>query len=175
MISPGWCRMMAAYNSEMNRRIYAATATVPEAARVADGGAFHGSLMATLNHLLWGDRQWMSRLDPPNWQKPPAGFAASRVLHDDFAALQAARVAADAAIEAWAAGVTGDWLAGDLTWFSGGTGREWTLPRWITVTHLFNHQTHHRGQAHALVTREGVAPADTDLPFILDLKAIGVA
>jgi uncharacterized damage-inducible protein DinB len=175
MISPAWCRLMAAYNSEMNRRIYAAAEAIPDAARKADRGAFHGSLHATLNHLLWGDRMWMSRLDPPNWQKPPAGYAASRVLYDDFAALRAARVEADSGIEAWAAELTEEWLRGDLTWFSGGTGREWTLPRWITVTHLFNHQTHHRGQAHALITREGVKPADTDLAFILDLKGLGLA
>lgn len=175
MISPEWCRLMAAYNAEMNRRIYAAAEGLPDDIRKADRGAFHGSLHATLNHLLWGDRMWMSRLDPAHWEKPPAGYPASRALHEAFSALRAAREAADAAIEAWAAGVTGEWLAGDLTWFSGGTGREWTLPRWITVTHLFNHQTHHRGQAHALITGAGVTPADTDLPFILDLKALGLA
>ncbi len=172
MISPAWARMMAAYNSEMNRRLYAAAARIPDTERRAERGAFHGSLHATLNHLLWGDRMWMSRL--AGWDKPPAGVAASRTLHEDFDDLRAARQAADAAIEAWAAGLDEAALAGDLTWFSGGTGREWTLPRWITVTHLFNHQTHHRGQVHCLITQAGVTPDDTDLPFILDLQAIGV-
>ncbi len=174
MISPAWCRMMAAYNSEMNRRIYAAAEPIPDAERKAGRGAFHGSLHATLNHLLWGDRQWMSRLDPDHFAKPPPGFDASRRLFDDFAALRAARVEADAGIEAWAGRLTEAWLAGDLTWFSGGTGREWTLPRWITVTHLFNHQTHHRGQVHCLITQAGVTPEATDLPFILDLEALGL-
>lgn len=172
MISPAWCRMMAAYNSEMNRRLYAAAEQLDDAARRQDRGAWFGSLHATLNHLLWGDRQWMSRLG--GWPKPPVGIPGSTTLHEDFAALRAARVEADAAIEAWAAGLTEDWLAGDLAWYSGAMGRDMVMPRWITVTHLFNHQTHHRGQAHALLTAAGARPEATDLAFILDMKALGL-
>jgi uncharacterized damage-inducible protein DinB len=40
------------------------------------------------------------------------------------------------------------------------------------VTHFFNHQTHHRGQVHALLTGFGEQTGDTDLPFVLDLDAI---
>jgi uncharacterized damage-inducible protein DinB len=170
MISPDWCRMMAAYNAEMNRRLYDAAATLEDAARRQDGGAFFGSLHATLNHLLWGDRQWMSRL--AGWEKPGPSPGTDDIA--EFAALRAARVEADAAIGAWAAGLTGGWLAGDLAWYSGGLKRDMVLPRWITVTHLFNHQTHHRGQAHALLTRAGARPADTDLAFILDHAELGL-
>jgi uncharacterized damage-inducible protein DinB len=49
-----------------------------------------------------------------------------------------------------------------------------TRPRWVVVTHLFNHQTHHRGQVHALLTGFGEKTGDTDLPFILDLPALGL-
>ena len=71
----------------------------------------------------------------------------------------------------WSNGVADDWLAADLTYFSGATGREWTRPRWMLVTHMFNHQTHHRGQAHALLTAAGEKTGDTDLAFILPLSA----
>lgn len=172
MISPDWCRLMAAYNSEMNRRILAAAETIPDAVRKQDRGAFFGSLHATLNHLLWADRMWMSRL--AGWERPAGGIPASTALHDDFAELRAARAEADAGIESWAAGLTAEALAGDLTWYSGATGREVSRPRWVVVTHVFNHQTHHRGQAHCLLTQLGARPADTDLPFILDLKALGL-
>ena len=46
--------------------------------------------------------------------------------------------------------------------------------RWVLLTHLFNHQTHHRGQAHDLITQAGVRPAATDLPWIIDLAALGI-
>lgn len=172
MITPAWCRLMAAYNSEMNRRIYAAAAQIPDAARKRDAGAFFGSLHATLNHLLWADRMWMSRF--AGWERPPVGIRGSASLIAGFDELRAARLAADEAIEAWTAGLTADWLAGDLTWFSGATQRERREKRWILLVHVFNHQTHHRGQAHCLITQNGVTPADTDLPFILDLNALGL-
>ncbi|TQF82024.1 DUF664 domain-containing protein [Elioraea sp. Yellowstone] len=172
MITPAWCRLMAAYNSEMNRRIYAAAAEIPDEARKRHAGAFFGSLHATLNHLLWADRLWMSRL--AGWERPRGGIAGSTALYDDFDALRSARVEADAGIESWAVTLTDEALAGDLTWFSGATQREWRAKRWIVLVHLFNHQTHHRGQAHCLITQHGVTPADTDLPFILDLAALGL-
>jgi len=57
-------------------------------------------------------------------------------------------------------------LEGDLTYFSGAANRNITKPKWLLVTHLFNHQTHHRGQVHCLLTQCGLKPGDTDLPFM---------
>ena len=165
MISPAYVRTMAAYNSEMNRRLYGAAGRLDEAARRAERGAFFGSIHKTLCHLVWGDRIWMSRF--AGWDKPATGIAGSTALYADFAELSAARAAEDARLEEWAAGLTEAWLAGDLTWFSGATGREQTRPRTLLVVHMFNHQTHHRGQVHAMLTAAGQATGDTDLPFIL--------
>ncbi len=173
MIDADWCRLMAAYNSEMNRRLYAAAAGLDDATRRADGGAFFGSIQGTLCHLLWGDSTWMSRF--AGWDKPPVPQRDSARWIDDFAALRQRRVAADARIEAWAAGLTPDWLAAPFRWFSGGAGREMSRPAWVLVAHFFNHQTHHRGQAHALLTRAGCATGDTDLAFILDMQALGLS
>ncbi len=173
MISTDWCRMMAAYNAEMNRRLYAAAAELPDAARRQDRGAWFGSIHGTLCHLLWGDRQWMSRF--AGWDKPPPGQGTKPPLIEDFTALRAAREADDARLEAWAETLTPDWLGGDLAWFSGASQREMAQKRWVLVTHLFNHQTHHRGQAHDLITQAGVRPAATDLPWIIDLAALGIA
>ncbi len=165
MVSPEFVQLMAKYNSVMNRQWYAAAALLTDEARKADNGAFWGSVHATLNHLMWADRQWMSRFD--GWDKPAQSIKQSGGLYDDFEAMAAARVRADAAIEAWAAGVTADWLAQDLVWFSGAVGREMRRPRGMLVVHFFNHQTHHRGQAHALLTAAGHDPGTTDLPFVL--------
>ena len=172
MVTPDWCRMMAAYNAEMNRRLYAAADMLDDAARRADRGAFWGSIHGTLSHLLWGDTTWMSRFD--GWAKPEVGMKDSPRMEDDWAALKARRIAADARIIAWADALTPARLAGSHTWFSAALQRELTRPLWILVTHVFNHQTHHRGQAHALLTAAGAAMGDTDLPWVVDLPALGL-
>jgi len=86
---------------------------------------------------------------------------------DDFAELRARRDKGDAEIVAWAAGVTEPWLADDMVWFSGSLQKEIRKPRGFLVTHFFNHQTHHRGQAHALITAAGQPTGDTDLFIVL--------
>jgi len=168
MITPAYVRGFSAYNSEMNRRIYAAAARLSDAERRQDRGAFFGSLHGTLNHLLWADQAWMSRF--ADWPKPETPGKDSARLYDDFILMQAKRVQIDAGIEAWAAGLTEDWLAGELTWFSGIAQREVTAPRTVVLVHMFNHQTHHRGQAHALLTAAGERTGDTDIAFILPLE-----
>ena len=165
MITPAWCQTMAAYNAELNRRTYAAADQLTEAQRREDRGAFFGSIQATLSHLVWADHVWMSRF--ADWAAPVGGIDGSRTLFPEWAAMQAARIAADARIAAWTETLDAAWLAGSHSWFSGALGREMTQPTWLLVTHMFNHQTHHRGQVHALLTGFGLKTEATDLPFVL--------
>jgi uncharacterized damage-inducible protein DinB len=154
---------MARYNAWQNRSLYREAGRLSDAQRREDRGAFFRSIHGTLGHLLWGDTMWMSRFD--GWEKPPVGPAeGERWL--DWEGLAAARLAADERIAAWAARLTEGDLAGDLTWHSGVLKRDMTRPRWVLVVHMFNHQTHHRGQAHALLTGFGARPDDTDLGFM---------
>jgi uncharacterized damage-inducible protein DinB len=164
MISVDHVRRFAAYNAWMNGKVYSAAAGLSDEARRTDRGAFFGSIHGTLNHLLWGDQMWMSRF--AGTPKPAATIRESRNLIGDFGELRAGRERFDAVIVDWAARLDPDWLVGDLTWFSGAAGREVTKPKWLLVTHMFNHQTHHRGQVHCLLTQCGVDPGDTDLPFM---------
>ena len=69
----------------------------------------------------------------------------------------------DADISSWAEVVDEAWLAGDFSWYSGITKSTRTRPAWLLVTHLFNHQTHHRGQVTTLLSQFGIDPGDTDL------------
>ncbi len=160
-VTPVYMRAMANYNAKMNARVYAAASRIPDAERRTDRGVFWKSLHGTLNHLMWADHNWMSRLDA--WPKPPVGQKDSASMIDDFDTLARERVAADEKISAWAARVDEAWLSGDLTWTSGTVGRSVTMPTGFVVMHFFNHQTHHRGQAHALITRAGEETGDTDL------------
>jgi uncharacterized damage-inducible protein DinB len=165
LVTPAYVRTMAAYNAEMNRRLYAAAERIPDVARRQDRGAFWGSLHGTLCHLLWGDRMWMARFD--GWEKPATIQKQSAALIEGFDELRRARIEADTKISAWAARVTQDWLADDQVFFSSSAQRELRQPRSFLVAHLFNHQTHHRGQAHALITVCGEQTGDTDLFLVL--------
>jgi uncharacterized damage-inducible protein DinB len=120
-------------------------------------------------HILWGDRMWMSRFD--NWPKPAAPNRQSAQMIEDFAALGAARQQADADIARRAERADEAWLAEDLVWLSGTANREMRARKPLLVAHFFNHQTHHRGQAHALITAAGEQTGDTDL-FLLVPEAV---
>ena len=161
MITPAYVRTMAVYNAEMNRRLYGAAARLSDAERRQPRGAFWDSIHGTLNHLLWGDQQWMSRFD--NWPKPNVAIKQSAGLIDDFATLSAAREKADSDITRWSAKVDDPWMEEDMVWFSGAAGREMRAPKGLLVAHFFNHQTHHRGQVHAMLTAAGQETGDTDL------------
>jgi uncharacterized damage-inducible protein DinB len=165
MVDLGYVRTMAVYNAEMNRRLYEAAERIPDKDRRQDRGAFWGSLHGTLCHILWGDRMWMARFD--GWEKPSVPLRDSAGMIEDFDELRHQRVADDKRISDWAGRVTGEWLAGDEVWFSGAAGKEMRRPRSFLVTHFFNHQTHHRGQAHALITASGEKTGDTDLFLVV--------
>ena len=170
MITPDYLRMMTYYNAEMNRRLYAAASNLTDAERKFDRGAFWSSIHGTLNHLLWGDRQWMWRF--ANWDRPSLTQKQSPGLYDDFNELRGARARADMAMEDWAAGLDQAWIDADLVWFSGSTQKEMRAPRGMLMPHLFNHQTHHRGQAHAMLTAAGQDTGDTDLFIIMSERSL---
>lgn len=165
MISPEHARLMARYNRWQNRSLYAAAGSLDDSQRTAERGAFFGSIHATLNHLLWGDQMWMHRF--AGTPKPaPASIAQSVDYLAGWDDLARTRAAFDETIVSWADGLDARWLEGDLTWFSGAVGRELSQPKWQLVTHFFNHQTHHRGQVHAMLTAAGARPDDTDLMLL---------
>lgn len=165
MISPAHVQVMARYNRWQNSSIYTAADTLQDGERKAVRGAFFGSIHGTLNHLLWGDRMWMHRL--AGWPAPrPKTIRESVDYFEDWETLKQERQSSDEAIIAWADELAPPMLDGNLTWYSGALGREVTKPRWVLIAHLFNHQTHHRGQVHCLLTQLGVRPEDSDLPFM---------
>ena len=164
MITPAYVRVMASYNRWQNENIYGAASTLTSVQRNEQRGAFFGSIHATLNHLLWGDQIWMSRFAGTPSPKAPS-IPGSIDMFPDWDDLARERRAFDGVIIAWAERLDPVWLEGDLTWFSGALGRDVTKPKALLLTHLFNHQTHHRGQVHCMLTQYGVKPGLTDLSF----------
>jgi uncharacterized damage-inducible protein DinB len=165
LVSAGYVQTMARYNAEMNRRTFAAAARLTDQERRKQRGAFWGSIHGTLCHLLWGDQIWMFRFD--DWPKPTVAQKESSNLIVAFDELREARAEADVAISEWAARVDDNWLQEEQSWFSVSVGREMRTSRGVLVAHFFNHQTHHRGQAHAMITAAGQQTGDTDLFLIV--------
>lgn len=165
MISASYVQMMARYNAWQYAQMLPSLEALDGPALTQDRGAFFGSIFATLNHLLWGDRIWLSRFDP-SVAPPHVPAEQHKEITASLAEWQEARVVLDQAITGWAAGLTDSDLRGDLTWYSGMTKREMSKPLAVCVVHFFNHQTHHRGQIHAMLTAAGQPAPVSDLPFM---------
>ena len=161
MISSNYCATMARYNRWQNQSLFTAASSVSNLERKRDRGSFFGSISGTLSHLLWGDTIWMSRFN--GWDAPEVGIPGSADWCSDWEDLQARRISADERIIQWADGLSDEALSGDLSWFSGALQRDVSKPKALCVVHFFNHQTHHRGQVHAMLTAAGAKPDDTDL------------
>jgi uncharacterized damage-inducible protein DinB len=164
MITVEHVRTMAQYNRWQNENLYGAADGLADAQRKEQRGAFFGSIHGTLNHLLFGDQIWMHRFAGTPRPKAP-GIPESVAMYESWDDLKRERKAFDQVIADWAGRLDPAWLAGDLTWFSGVLKRDVSKPKWLLVTHFFNHQTHHRGQVHCLLTQLGAKPGVTDLPF----------
>jgi uncharacterized damage-inducible protein DinB len=146
--------MLAGYNAWANGRVYDGAAQLSDPEYRADRGAFFKSMHGTLNHLLVADRLWMRRFTGE-------GDAPSRldaILFEEFLELRAAREAEDARIVAYIDSLTPERIAAKFRYSTITNPRDIEQPLGPALTHFFNHQTHHRGQAHAILTglgREG--------------------
>ena len=161
MIDKQFVKQMAKYNRWQNANLYACGDELSDEDRKCERGAFFGSIHATLNHLLWADRIWMHRF--AGTEKPSGDIKASVARILDWPDLKHDRESFDEVILQWAGSLDQGWLDGQLTWSSGAAQMEITRPNWILVCHMFNHQTHHRGQVHCMMTQCGLKPRDTDL------------
>jgi uncharacterized damage-inducible protein DinB len=165
MIDRAYVQRMARYNRWQNANLYGVADGLSDEERRRERGAFFGSIHKTLNHLLWADLTWMSRFTS-EVEKPAAGIPDSTSLYPDWEGLKRERAAFDGTIIAWADKIDEAWLKRDLSYFSRAANRDMHVPMWSAVTHLFNHQTHHRGQVHCMLTQAGGKPHSTDLPAL---------
>ncbi len=165
MITADYVVLMARYNAWQNNQLVDIVHAVDEDDLRQDRGAFFGSIMHTLNHILWGDTMWMSRFSDA-FAAPDVPAAEHITYTDGPDAWCAARTAYDQQIKSWAAGLTDADLEGELSWRSGLTQQDMSMPRAQCVAHLFSHQTHHRGQVHAMLTAAGHTAPVTDLCFL---------
>ena len=168
MIDNQFIKMMANYNQWQNESLYGAADILGEDARKHQRGAFFGSIHHTLCHILWGDMIWTSRfagLAPP----PANSIGDSSTMIEDWQELKTQRNQRDRQIIAWAEGLEDVMITGELSWYSGALKANTSRPLGEVLVHFFNHQTHHRGQVHAMITAAGGQPDDTDL-FVMSTR-----
>jgi uncharacterized damage-inducible protein DinB len=156
-------RRFARYNRWANRRLYDACAQLSAADYHAARPSFFGSIHATLNHILVGDSVWFGRFTG----RPATQIAAlNQILHADFASLRAARAAKDEEIVAFCDTLDAAKL-NDTFSYANMAGKPFTDPLFPPLMHFFNHQTHHRGQVHGLLSHAGIEPPELDLIYFM--------
>jgi uncharacterized damage-inducible protein DinB len=153
---------LAHYNAWANERLYDACAQLPEAEYMKPRAAFFGSIHGTLNHLLVGDRVWLARIE----HKPRVKVTLDQILYGDLVALRVARQAEDEHLVNVVDGLSVRSLDQPLA-YANMAGERHRTPLRLVLGHLFNHQTHHRGQVHGLLSQTGVAPPSLDLILYL--------
>jgi uncharacterized damage-inducible protein DinB len=155
-------QMMARYNRIANELLYDCCARLSDAERKKDRQAFFKSIHGTLNHIMVGDRNWMTRFE--GGTAPSTHLDA--ILYDDFQELRAARVREDERIERFAARLSEELLSGEIAWVNA-RGEASRKPTRMLLAHLFNHETHHRGQVHDMLSQAGIATPVLDLPWVV--------
>jgi len=154
--------LMAKYNAWANARLYKMASDLPDELYRKNVGAYFGSLHGTLNHILTADRIWMRRLTGTG--EHPDKLNA--ILFDDVGSLRAARQAEDQRILSFVEGLAEGDFEKTLEYRTlSGAPQKQLLGE--ILAHFFNHQTHHRGQGHAILTVLGIAEPDP-----LDLLAM---
>lgn len=170
-------RHLADYNARFNERLYDAAEILNGEVRRAERGAFFGSIHRTLNHILLADRIWLGRMRDcsvagdalvgASVVVPGPGVTLHDELYTDWGELRRERRATDEVIKAWTAKFAPETPGVLMRYQMRGKPREHLA--WIAISHMFQHQTHHRGQVHTLLTQEGVDVGVTDfLAFALD-------
>ena len=153
--------MFANYNAWANRRLLAAVRDLSPADFHAEGGAFFKSIAGTLNHMLVTDRIWMHRFTGQGESYPKLDL----ILFGEIGPLEAARIVEDARVESYVAGLDDAALDGKFRYRRVSSPEAFEQSLAPALAHFFNHQTHHRGQAHGLLTGLGRTAPELDLLF----------
>ena len=152
----------ARYNQAMNAQIYVACSKLRDEERRRNGGAWFKSIHGTLNHILLADKAWLGRFTG----EPFVVAALDTELFETWDELRSERVAFDERLIAWIDALEAERLRENLTFQPMSRPGPVTLPLWLAATHLWNHQTHHRGQATTLMNALGADSGVSDLPAI---------
>lgn len=167
MIDQSQFELLADYNLWMNEKMYSTCSSLSNAELMEDRGTFFKSVYHTLNHIVYGDLAFMSRFTGEPEIAPDLGVE----LFSTFSQLKTARFELDTRIVDWVKTLEEKWLSEVQTYTSKVDGKSRSIPRWVLLIHMFNHQTHHRGQVTTLLSQLGLDVGSTDIPFMARFRA----
>ncbi|MCF7700799.1 DinB family protein [Loktanella sp. M215] len=153
MIDRAYCRTMSRYNAWQNKLLWGVLEEVDEVALLRDQGLPQGSVLGTLNHLLWLDQMWLSRLFKV--KAPPSDFARAAQETPSPATWWAARFRADGALRMWADTLSSVDLTGDIAFYSLSSESDVIVPRATCVMHMFNQQTDQCARVRQVLSQAG--------------------
>ncbi len=154
--------MLSHYNMWMNKNIFKICDSLNDEIRNKDMGAFFGSIRRTLDHILYGDKAWLERLRDNTFS--PRDI--NETLFQNWEDLKRERVIVDNEIDIWISSLDENELKKIHTYISNVDGKQRSVPYWSLVHHIFNHQTHHRGQLTTLLAQLDIDFGTTDIPFM---------
>ena len=152
-------RQLAGYNSGANIRLYDAYAVLSDAELQRDRKGSFNSIHGTLNQILVGGRIWMAQFT--------GGEAPATDRVRELNALRSARFAEDDQIREFIEGIDANFLEGKIVHVKN-EGRMLKDTRHPLLAHLFNHQTHHGGQVHCMLSQAGVATPILDIHRVIN-------
>jgi uncharacterized damage-inducible protein DinB len=137
-------QLLANFNTWANTKIFSACKELDDTEYKKDRKAFFSSIHGTLNHLLVVDRAYISRIEG----KDHGLKSLDQILYEKLFQLEEARIKEDKRLVDLVNSLSGN--------------QTYTI-NLILIT-LFNHQTHHRGQVHNMLSQAGVKPPQIDIP-----------
>lgn len=155
-------QMLSRYNYLANCRLYDVCSLLSDVEIKQTRPAFFKSIYVTLNHIMIGDRIWMGRFTG----KEMSSQGLDAILYDKFEELRAARVLEDERITAFIDNLDDDFLKGIIT-YKNNQGKIYNDPVNLLLAHFFNHQTHHRGQIHDILTQTEITPPSLDMHRVI--------
>ena len=165
-----YLQRMARYNQWMNRKLYKKVQLLPTDEIAKDRGAFFDSILGTLNHILVADMFWLRRF--AGCKDCAEALASVRemtmptdlrdFLYDDIQVLASKREELDQLILSFSETWSSEMLTSPIR-YRNMAGEKHEQPLGPLLQHLFNHQTHHRGQVTTMLSQAGIDPEATDL------------
>ena len=156
-------QMFARYNRTANDRLFTKCAQLDDVEYRKERAGSFGSIHKLLNHILLGDRRWLGLFESDERLTPPL----NQILYDEFSDLRNARTQEDARIEAFFRSPDPVFWSRTFS-YTNNQGRDYIETAHVACTHLFNHQTHHRGQVHVMLSQTSVQPPALDFHRIVN-------
>ena len=158
-------QLLANFNTWVNTKIFSSCKELDDTEYKKDRGAFFSSIHGTLNHLLVVDRAFVAYIKEKNHGLK----SLDQILYENLFQLEEARIKEDKRLVDLINNLSEESIHKEITYNGFETGKTIYTINTILIT-LFNHQTHHRGQIHNMLSQAGIKPPQIDIPDFIETR-----